>query len=163
MTPSLFLIYINDLSNGSKSKCKLFADDTSLFSVVHDIDTCINDLNHDLEKNSERAFQLKMNFDPDHTKQTQEIIFIMKKIVSVHPVAYFNNILVNSTTTHKHLGIILHSKLNYKNHLQSVFSRVSKTICLLKKFQPTLPRKSLVTIYKSFIRPRLDYGDVVYN
>ena len=54
----LFLIYINDLSNDIKSKCKLFADDTSFFSVVHDIDTSVNDLNHDLEKISEWAFRL---------------------------------------------------------------------------------------------------------
>ena len=59
--------------------------------------------------------------------------------------------------------MILDSKLNYKNHLQSVFSRVKKTIGLLRKVKPTLPRKSLVKIYKSFIRPQLDYGDVIYN
>ena len=55
--PLLFLIYINDLSNDIKSKCKLFAVDTSLFSVAHDIETSANDLNHDLEKISESAFQ----------------------------------------------------------------------------------------------------------
>ena len=55
--PLLFLIYINDLSNDIKSKCKLFAVDTSLFSVAHDIETSANDLNHDLEKISEWAFQ----------------------------------------------------------------------------------------------------------
>ena len=38
------------LSNDIKSKCKLFADDLSLFFVVHDIDTSVNDLNHYLEK-----------------------------------------------------------------------------------------------------------------
>ena len=53
----LFLIYINDLSNDIKSKCKLFADDTSLFFVVHDVDTSADDLNHDLEKISEWSFQ----------------------------------------------------------------------------------------------------------
>ena len=58
--------------------------------------------------------------------------------------------------------MILRSKLSYENHLQSVFSRVNKTIALSRKFQPTLPRKSLVTIYKSFIRPHLDYGDIIY-
>ena len=46
----LFLIYINDLSNDIKSKCELFADDLSLFFVVHGIDTSVNDLNHYLEK-----------------------------------------------------------------------------------------------------------------
>ena len=55
--PLLFLIYTNHLLNDIKSKCKLFAVDTSLFSVVHDIETSANDLNHDLEKISEWAFQ----------------------------------------------------------------------------------------------------------
>ena len=59
--------------------------------------------------------------------------------------------------------MILDSKVRYENHLQSVFRRVNKTIILLRKFQSTLPRKSLVTIHKSFIRPYLDYGDVIYD
>ena len=46
--PLSYLIYINDLSNEIKSKCKLFADDKSICSAVHDIDTSANDLNHDL-------------------------------------------------------------------------------------------------------------------
>ena len=48
-----FLIYINDLSNDIKSKCKLFSEDTSLFFIVHGIDTSANDLNHYQEKTSE--------------------------------------------------------------------------------------------------------------
>ena len=44
----LFLMYVNDLSDGLKSECKLFADETSLFSVVHDINTSARDLNEDL-------------------------------------------------------------------------------------------------------------------
>ena len=59
--------------------------------------------------------------------------------------------------------MILDSKLSYENHLQSVFSRVNKAISFLRKFQLTLPRKSLLTINKSFIRPHLDYGDVIYD
>ena len=48
--PLLFLTYINDLSNDIKSKWKWFADDTSLVSVVHDMDISANDLNHHLKK-----------------------------------------------------------------------------------------------------------------
>ena len=42
-------------------------------------------------------------------------------------------------------------------------NKVNKTIGLLRKLQNTLPRPSLLTIYKSFIRPHLDYGNVMYD
>ena len=48
--PLLFLIYINDLSDNLTSNAKLFADDTSLFSVVHDVNTSAKELNDDLKK-----------------------------------------------------------------------------------------------------------------
>ena len=48
--PLLFLIYINDLSEGLSSNAKLFVDDTSLFSVIHDSNTSAFELNSDLEK-----------------------------------------------------------------------------------------------------------------
>ena len=50
--PLLFLVYINDLSNGLKSNPKLFADDTSLFSVIHDVNSPQIDLNEDLDKSN---------------------------------------------------------------------------------------------------------------
>ena len=78
--PLLFLIYGNDLPNGLKSKSKLFADDTSLFSVAHDLNTSASDINNDfLKLISDWAFQWKMSFNPDPSKQAQEIIFSRKK------------------------------------------------------------------------------------
>ena len=82
----LFLIYINDLSNGLKSECKLFADNTSQFSMVNDINTSVSDLNVDIEEIGNWAFKWKMNFNPDPNKQAQEIIFSRKKTASLHPV-----------------------------------------------------------------------------
>ena len=48
--PLLFLVYINDLSTGLSSNPRLFADDTSLFSIVHDRNTSTNELNNDFLK-----------------------------------------------------------------------------------------------------------------
>ena len=74
----LFLIYINDLPNGLNSNVKLFADDTLLFSIVHNITDSANPLNSDLSKINEWALQWKMDFNSYPIKQAQEIIFSRK-------------------------------------------------------------------------------------
>ena len=121
--PLLFLIYINDLPNGLNSNAKLFADDTSLFSVVHNITDSANLLNSDLSKIDEWALQWKMSFNPDPTKQAQEIIFSRKTSQRNHPGLMFNNSIVNVTTIHKHLGMIFDSKLSFDEHLKSVLKK----------------------------------------
>ena len=76
--PLLFLIYINDLPDGITSICKIFADDTSLFSKVLDVNKSVNELNSDLEKINQWAYQWKMQFNPDPKKQANEVIFSCK-------------------------------------------------------------------------------------
>ena len=157
------MICVNDLPNRLKSESKLFTDDSSLFSVGHEVNTSASDINNDLKLINDWAFQWKMSFNPDHSKQGQEVIFSRKKMKSPHPSVYFNNIPVRSASVHKHLGMLLDDKLSYEHHLKFVLNKVKKTIGLLCKFQQILPRQSLITIYKSFIRPHLDYGDIVYD
>ena len=161
--PLLFLIYINDLTEGLSTNAKLFADDTSLFSVIHDTQTSANNLNKDLERISNWATQWKMNFNPDSTKQVQEVIFSRKVKKAVHPPLLFNNASVTRTSCHKHLGIILDNQLKFDGHIKMVFRKISKTIGLLRKLHKFVPRAPLITIYKAFIRPHLDYGDIPYD
>ena len=83
--PLLFLIYFNDLCDNLASNPKLFAEDTSLFSVVKNLDPSDIDLNNDLKKIGEWAFQWKMSFNPYPTKQAQEMIFSCKVQTTNHP------------------------------------------------------------------------------
>ena len=159
----MFLIYINDLSDGLQCNPKLFADDTSLFATVHNIKKATNDLNNDLTKITKWAFQWKMSFNPDISKQAHEVIFSRKRSVSSHPPLTFNNIPVAQTNSQKHLGMQLDKKLNFEEQLKKVESNVNKTIGIIHKLQNVLPRSALLTIYKSFIRPHLDYGDIIYD
>ena len=57
----------------------------------------------------------------------------------------------------------LNNRLSFEDHLKIILSKVNKTIGLLRKLQNILPRSALLTIYKSFIRPHLDYGDIIYD
>ena len=161
--PLLFLIYINDLSDGLSSNCKRVADDTSLFSVVDDATISSSELNSDLEKISEWAFKWKMSFNPDPTKPAQEVIFSRKLKTAPHPSITFNNNPLSLCLAEKHLGLVLDSKLTFNEHIKHILAKVNKSIGLLYKFQPVLPRSSLLTIYKTFIRIHFKYADVVYD
>ena len=57
----------------------------------------------------------------------------------------------------------LDKKLNFEEHLKKVESKVYKTIGIIRKLQNVLPQSALLTIYRSFIRPHLDYGDIIYD
>ena len=117
-----FLTYINDLPNGLNSNVKLSADDTSLFFVVHNISDSVNLLNRNLSKINEWALQWKMSFNPDPTKQAQEIIFSRKTSQKNHPGLMFNNSIVNVISIHKHLGMF-DLKLRFDEHLKSVLKK----------------------------------------
>ena len=73
-----FLVYINDLSIDIISTVKLFTDDTSPFSITNDAMTTTYELNKDLQKATEWAYQWKMSFNPDLNKQAQDVIFSRK-------------------------------------------------------------------------------------
>ena len=104
-----------------------------------------------------------MLFNPDITKQAQEVIFSRKHIKIDHPIVYFNEAPVAHTTCQKHLGMHLDEKLNFNHHLEEKIAKANEGIGLIRKLAHILPRQSLLTIYKSFIRPHLDYGDIVYD
>ena len=161
--PLLFLIYINDLPNGLQSDVKMFADDTCLFSLIKDKDESANDLNSDLEKISNWAFQWKMSFNPDPSKQACELLFSKKRTIEHHPNLMFNGTPVNKVSKQKHLGVILDNKLSFADHIKHAIGKSIKGLNVIRKLNHYLPRKTLLTIYKSFIRPHLDYGDVIFD
>ena len=104
--PLLFLIYINDLPDGITSICKIFADDTSLFSKVKVIKRSANKLNCDLEKVSNLAYQWKMQFNPDPNKQANEVIFSRKSNSNSfpYPPVKFSENNITRCSYQKHLG-----------------------------------------------------------
>ena len=114
--PQFFLIYINDLADGISSIVKLFADDTSLFSIVQNKNNSASWLNNDLDKVSDWAYTWKTSFNPDPSKQAQEVIFSRKCTKEDHPPIYINDIPVTQTTVQKYIGLYLDEKRNYNTH-----------------------------------------------
>ena len=131
------------MSNGLKSNPKLFADDTSLFRVIHDVNSSKIDLNEDLDKINNWAYQWKVSFNPDPSKKSQEVIFNPKLNNVLHPPLTFNNIVVGQIRSQKHLGMFLDFKLSFNEHLETVFAKVNRGIAILHKLQTAFPREAL--------------------
>ena len=114
-------MYINDLKTDLKCNVKLFANDTYLFTIVQEPNAAAVDMNHDLKFISQRAHDLRMSFNPYPQKQAFELLLSKKRNEMDHPVILFNNIPVKKVTEHKHVGIILHSKLPFSANIKFFF------------------------------------------
>ena len=146
-----------------KSNIKFLADDTILFSIVNDHVTSANDLNHDFEMICQWAHQLKMEFNPDPTKQATEVLFSCKENRSNHPQLTFNGSTVVTVTEQKHLGLTLAPGLSFEKHLSEKIIKAKKNIGILKHLSKFLPLRTLDQMYKALVRSHLDYCDVIYH
>ena len=159
--PLLFSIYINDLVDNISSEAVLFADDTSLFTVVYDVYIAADKLDRDLEIISNWAHQWKMQFNPNKNKQEVQAVFSQKKEAVAHPPLFSSGSEVVVKAEHKHLGMILDSKLSFQSHIREAIIKVRKGIGIIRYLSKYVSRDVLDQICKFYVRPHLDYGDII--
>lgn len=106
------------------------------------------------------AEQWLVSFNPT---KTESLTISRKRNKPTHPPLVFNNTQINNVTFHKHLGITFSNNGTWHTHIQEIKNKAWQRINILRSFKFTLDRKSLETIYFSFIRPMLEYADVVWD
>ena len=62
-----------------------------------------------------------------------------------------------------HLEMHLGEKLNFNTLINEKIAKTNKGIGIIRKLACILPRESLITVYKSFVRPHIDYSDIIYD
>ena len=102
-------------------------------------------------------------FNPDITKQAIEVIFSVKHIKPKHPDLIFNEIPVSREDYTKHLGVYLDNRLNFSKHIKEAVVKATKGLAILKHLSKYVSQTILDLCYKLYIRPHLDYGDVIYH
>ena len=88
---------------------------------------------------------------------------IRKSKGSTHPPLAFNKNNASQSFSQKHLGVILDFKLTFEDHVNNALAKVNKAVGLLRKLLNLLLRAKLITIYKAFIQPHLDYDQAFNN
>ena len=158
--PLFFLIFINDIVNDIGCRIKLFADDTSLYIIIEHPDTAAQILNEDLEKVRNWSKTWLVSFNPQKT----ETLLISRKANQIHhPPLYFDGIPIKEVTNHKHLGLIFNNTCHWGQHIDYIIDKAYKKLNILRSLKFDLDRLTLQIMYFSFIRPILEYGDIIFD
>ena len=108
------------------SICKIFTDDTSLFSKIIDTRNSQNTLISDLKSTNNWTYQSKMQFNPDLKNQANEVIFSRKSSTCTYPPVIFNNDIIATYPHQKHLDVVFDSKLDFSIHIEQKISAIKK-------------------------------------
>ena len=85
-----------------------------------------------------------------------------KNLANIELPLSFNNTTIETVDKHKHLGIELSTNLSWKEHITTISENAGKKLNILAKLKNLIDRKTLTTMYTSFIRPGLEYGSIVF-
>ena len=79
-----------------------------------------------------------------------ELILITKKKINKFDIK-INGITIKRKNSSKYLGIIIDDKLNWKNHVQNLCSKISKGSWAIANIKHFVDTKTLLIIYYSLI------------
>jgi hypothetical protein len=160
--PLLFLVYINDLMNVNKCTIKMFADDTSVFlkgddpvKLKHEAENCLVQLSDWFKSN-----QLVVN-----DNKTSYVVFTKKKCIpQILSEIKINNITIQRKNSVKYLGIILDTRLDFKEYITTQLSKnLVKIISAFKIIKKIIPKNNKMKLYHAYFHSKLNYGIEVYG
>jgi ribonuclease P/MRP protein subunit RPP40 len=156
--PTLFLFYINDISNGSKSKIRLFADDTIAYLTISSKDDCTT-LQADLDNLAKWEDKWKMLFHPDKCN----VMTISKKRTNIIHDYILHGQTLQRVTSAKYLGCTIRSDLDWSDHIQNITTKSNKTLGFLRRNLNISSTKIKQQAYKSLVRPMVEYASTVWD
>ena len=153
--PILFVLFINDLPDAISSEVKIFADDTKIYRPIVTIQDkqLLQDDIVNLQEWSEK-WQLKFNEDKC-------------KVMHIGPhnpdlIYTMNNANLKACKFEKDLGVIIDEDLKFHNHVSEAVKKANKILGLIKHTFKCLDIDTVPTLYKSLVRPYLEYGNVIW-
>ena len=158
--PLLFILYVNDLPDQVNSYCKLFADDAKLYKELQNLDD-FETMQDDLNKLCQWTIKWLMLFNVDKCK----VMHIGKGNPRFEYEMSDNNgniKVLKSVDCEKDLGVYLQDNLKFDKHISLTVNRANRLIGVIKRAFSYLEEETLLVLYKTLIRPILDYGNIIW-
>ena len=159
--PLLFLLYINDLVQEIRyCNIRFFADDTCLFIEFDNRDEAARLIENDLSRIIQWSNKWLVKFSPQKTKS---LIISNKVDRDLNPPITFDNEIVTEVNHHTYLGLKFSFNLKWNEHINDTYSKAKSRLNMMVPLKYRADRKTLEIIYKTFVRPIMEYGIVVWG
>ena len=162
--PTLFLLYINDLEQQLDPAVSIavYADDTTLYTLVRaaanmaDAHAALQGATTAI---SDWGTAWRVSFEPT---KSQAMTITRKTHTPPTPPLRFTGTAVPEEQQLKLLGVTFDSQLSFRSHLRSLAIRANQRLVLLRKAARYLDSPGILTVYKGFVRPVLEYSPLVW-
>ena len=172
MSPTLFLIFINDLLSATSNPIHSFADDSTLsFSysfpnsrpcssaVEEERQRMLNSLNSDLDSIIKWGSTNRVEFN---ASKTQCCLLSLKRNQDPQPLS-MNGTCIAETERLAILGMCINNHLRWNDHIFEVAKNAAKCLGFLKRCKKYFTPSDLASIYKAFIRPKMEYNAHIWS
>lgn len=159
--PVFFVIYINDLPQHIKSNAYIFADDTKIYrQILTDSDNKV--LQEDIRSLEKWADTWELKFHPAKCKymtigKPKQNDFNYKMAEGV------NEVVLEKVKTEKDLGVTFDEKLDFGIHIAEKVKKANQILGLIRRAFIFLDEQSMITLYKSMVRPHLEFSQIVWS
>jgi len=160
----MFVMFINDLPENVKTNVRMFADDTKLYART-DIEGGAQDLQADLDSLQEWSDKWLLKFHPGkcsvlklgRQKSTSDY-YMREKAGDTHEAKK-----LAESEVEKDLGVLVDAKLSFREQVAQSTAKANRTVGIIRRSFDHLSEKTFVQLYKSLVRPLLEYGHCVWQ
>lgn len=167
--PLLFLLYVNHLPTSVQNNCKIFADDLKIYlkysassalSLALGTSSCQNDIDQissvanswGLDLNREKCVVLRF-----------ERSYINWQAIGAFSQYYLHGHVLSLVSSHRDLGVLVDCSLRFHLHIRNIVNKASGLAANLLKTTLCRSQHYMITLYKSHIRPLLEFASCVWN
>ena len=154
--PTLFVLFINDMPDVCLSTCQLFADDANIFRSVSSSEE-IETLQRDLDKLSEWSSTWQLPFNVGKCKS----LHIGKQ--NRRNIYEMSGTKLDQVREEKDLGVVIDDQLKFHKQTAGVIKKANSVLGVIKRCFARHDSSTLPLLFKSMVRPHLEYGNVVWG
>ena len=155
--PLLFLTYVNDLPRSISSQVFLFADDTKIMRSISMLPDHVQ-LQTDIDNLAKWCDTWQLNFNA-----TKCNVIHFGRATHSYGDYYLNGVLLDSVDSYKDLGILFDTGLKFHQHTSETVMKANRVLACMRRGFINLNESVLLQLYKSMVRPILEYGNVIWG